>query len=290
MKSPLIFISHVKTERAVAEALMKALEKLFENGDVFVSGEKIDGGTSWFDTIKRALAHCDVILVSATKNSKHDPWIMFEAGAGIEKNKTIPIIWGSTTFPQLDLPLSQLQGRKVDDREGFKKLLKDIIKLADLKVPPWSDEIFDELVKDIQSFTQQNNAIETAKDKRVKSLVRTTVLNDPPDSESLTLHKQAESILHTLLIKKLISLKPLYQDIPSEVELYTMTNHELIEISAFVNAFDLIDIMHFNLLSSFSIPTDSAKSITKKQAIKDLNSQIDLIKKLAQENRIDLNN
>lgn len=118
-----IFISHLTVEKSVADVLKRYLQRAYgKDFSVFVSsdGRSIPGGKGWFDFIVKVVKEHKVVLVLLSDTSVREPWINFEAGAGVGRdNSVIPIAIRSFSFDKLPFPLRGLQGKYVRDLEGI---------------------------------------------------------------------------------------------------------------------------------------------------------------------------
>lgn len=93
MQKPLVFISHITTEKEIAIALKGLVEQAFLGMvDVFVSSDpnSIAMGGRWLNDITYGLKTCVIEIVLAGPSSVTRPWINFEAGAGWVRD--IPVI------------------------------------------------------------------------------------------------------------------------------------------------------------------------------------------------------
>jgi hypothetical protein len=79
---PIVFVSHVEEDAAVASEIKNWLEdNLLEGVEVFVSSDEgIKPGDKWEDRIIEKLKICRIALVVCTQTSVRQPWINFEAG------------------------------------------------------------------------------------------------------------------------------------------------------------------------------------------------------------------
>lgn len=86
MDRPIVFISHISEESAIAVTIKKLIDESFLGMlDVFVSsdnGESLPMGSRWLQRINDALKKCSVELILCSPQSIKRPWINFEAGAG----------------------------------------------------------------------------------------------------------------------------------------------------------------------------------------------------------------
>jgi hypothetical protein len=113
MQKPLVFISHITTEKEIAVALKGLVEQAFLGMvEVFVSSDpnSIAMGGRWLDNITYGLKKCVIEIVLASPVSVTRPWINFEAGAGwVRDIPVIPLCHSGMTPSALPAPLSSLQ-------------------------------------------------------------------------------------------------------------------------------------------------------------------------------------
>lgn len=144
-----IFISHDSRDKEVAGLLKEFLEDIFLQSSVYVSGENINGGDSWFDSIVSALKQSKVIISLISMNSIDNNWVYFETGAGVSEGKSIPLLGDNLEFSELaKYPVSSIQTRKFNS-EGIPRLISDVAKLLDVRLPKRENiSGIDELVKE----------------------------------------------------------------------------------------------------------------------------------------------
>lgn len=131
-----VFISHISTESALAQALKQRLQRDFLGLlDIFVSSDQttIGAGAKWLEEVDRALKGADLQVVLASKESVGRPWVNFEAGAvWLRGIPVIPACHSGMQPTDLPVPLSMLQSIGYSDAAGLRKLYDAIA--ARLKV------------------------------------------------------------------------------------------------------------------------------------------------------------
>ena len=295
MGRPIIFISHISAEREVATILRKALEELFPDAEVFVSDPAIRGGSSWFEKIRRSLVEADVILVSVSKASQSDPWILFEAGAGIEKQKSIPIIWNEMEFSDLKAPLSCLQARKLNRPDEFRKLLSDISAHASQMRAPWNEKTYESLRVAISGFTLPAPATSTVAvpTEEVGSVLHTlpnTFWLKPvvPDYDCSEANKKLANLADRILNRKINQLKPIHPDLPESSELENLGLFDKYRLVDSVNGFKTMELMEFMSVHMRDAPPAGVNPIIKRKFLADTDERISKLTKIAARNKISL--
>jgi len=138
---PLIFISHVHEEAALADFLQDRLSSMFLGGvRFFVSSDRrsIRGGDEWLRTIKTALSESSVVLSVLSTASLERAWINFEAGAAWLQKRVIPVCHSGLKPSQLPQPLQSLLGFDLHEPLDLRDLCILIGETAGL-VPPDAD-------------------------------------------------------------------------------------------------------------------------------------------------------
>lgn len=136
MKEFDIFISHDSHDTAIAGHLKTYLEEIFIQSEIYVSGQNITGGDSWYNSIVKALKESKAIIPLITKSSIDNDWVSFETGAGAVENKSIPLIGDDLRFSDLaNYPISSIQARLLNN-EGVRKLVEDVANLLEVKRAP----------------------------------------------------------------------------------------------------------------------------------------------------------
>ena len=110
---PVVFISHIHDEAAVAKWLKDSISKLLLGAvDFFVSSDRtaIIGGDRWLNKIEDALRESPVVLVLCSERSVLRPWVNFEAGgAWVAGKRVVPICHAGMEPLRLPEPLKSLQ-------------------------------------------------------------------------------------------------------------------------------------------------------------------------------------
>lgn len=162
VEKPCVFVSHVAHEHEIASALKELIEGYFVNADVFVSSEPIDNGpgTNWPARITEKLKTCVALIVLCSYQSVKRPWVNFEAGAGwVRDIPIIPICHSGIKPSELPMPLSFMQGIRIENEKELKDMMSSIAKILDSRIPvlnldnfmdrvrKYEQERFDELLE-----------------------------------------------------------------------------------------------------------------------------------------------
>jgi hypothetical protein len=67
--------------RSVARALHKWLPPVIQQIDPWMAEEEIKSGSRWEDAVGTSLDQRHFGLICVTGQTKHNPWLLFEAGA-----------------------------------------------------------------------------------------------------------------------------------------------------------------------------------------------------------------
>ncbi|MBE9594712.1 MAG: toll/interleukin-1 receptor domain-containing protein, partial [Proteobacteria bacterium] len=136
---PIVFVSHVEEDAAVASKIKKWLEdNLLEGVEVFVSSDGgIKAGDKWEERIiEEKLKNCRIALVVCTQTSVRQPWINFEAGgAWVQGARVIPLCYHGQRKDMLPRPLSSRQALDLSEPDDVSEMLKIIAKEAGLRAP-----------------------------------------------------------------------------------------------------------------------------------------------------------
>jgi hypothetical protein len=134
-----VFISHISSETALAQAVKQRLQRDFLGLlDIFVSSDQttIRAGSKWLEEVDKALKGADVQIVLASKDSVGRPWVNFEAGAvWLRGIPVVPLCHSGMTPEELPVPLSMLQSVSVDDPNGLRKLYDTLALRAKVDAP-----------------------------------------------------------------------------------------------------------------------------------------------------------
>lgn len=103
----------------------------------YCTDTKIQGGFSvgdtWYHRILSEINQSDVVIAIVTPNSKLKPWLYFESGYGIAKNKTFfPVCLGMKK-DELDSTLREFQSYQLTSYSDVVKLIGELFKLAKLE-------------------------------------------------------------------------------------------------------------------------------------------------------------
>lgn len=130
MTRPIVFISHIVEERALALELKKAIEGSFLGmADVFVSSDPSDlqAGQQWQQKILNQLENASTVLLLASPQSLRRPWIGFEAGAGaIRGVPVVPICHGGVSPQTLPGPFNSFQAVDAGNAESLRLIVPTI--------------------------------------------------------------------------------------------------------------------------------------------------------------------
>jgi tetratricopeptide (TPR) repeat protein len=147
---PKVFISHTHSDKAIADALSKAVRSLFGTGvQVEYSTKKelgggIPHGDNWFDWIVDQVTEADIALVLLTPGSIQKPWILWEAGAiagvamAAERNadptaprlrKVRPLVFHLKTA-DIPSPFHHIQLMRGDSQQDAELLFRDLMDVA----------------------------------------------------------------------------------------------------------------------------------------------------------------
>jgi hypothetical protein len=136
---PTIFISHIHTDEATANAIDAELRRaLLGAVNVFNSSNRrsLEPGDPFRDKIIETLKNSECTLVIASPDSVSSPWVNFEAGgAWVSGCRVIPCCVKGMKPTSLPVPLSHLHGLSLDSEDGLTALLKHIAQLAGLDYP-----------------------------------------------------------------------------------------------------------------------------------------------------------
>ena len=137
--SPVVFISHVSEEAALAGVLKGAIVRDFLGAvDVFVSSElgSIEVGTEWLPTIEKALSRCTCLIVLCSHESVRRPWVNFELGAAWMRSiPIVPVCHSGFTPADLPMPLSVKDGLEASSGRELARLYNVIAKQLKVTLP-----------------------------------------------------------------------------------------------------------------------------------------------------------
>ncbi|MCA3372509.1 MAG: toll/interleukin-1 receptor domain-containing protein [Roseomonas sp.] len=127
-----------KQGQQIAGVLREWLPGVLQAVKPYFSPEDLKAGSRWSPEIASQLEACSMGVIIVTAESKHAPWLMFEAGAiskKVSEASVCPILFG-LKIADLDGPLSQFQSVNFskDDIERVVSTMND--KLADARLDP----------------------------------------------------------------------------------------------------------------------------------------------------------
>jgi hypothetical protein len=163
MENPLVFISHIKEERAIAAALKTLIETHFlETIEVFVSSEpeSIPLGQTWLESITVALKRCEVGIIIASPQSVTRPWINFEAGAiWLREKPVIPLCHSGMTLTLLPQPLANRQAAMAMDESQLRSLIPVLARIRKSSAPTIDFRPFIQAVADYELLGKQREEL-----------------------------------------------------------------------------------------------------------------------------------
>ncbi|MBU9552618.1 toll/interleukin-1 receptor domain-containing protein [Burkholderia multivorans] len=181
-KKPLVFISHIHEEGALAKLLKDAIEAEFGGFvEVFVSsdhqgiaqGTGIAAGAHFVEAVETGLVHCVAALYLISPRSISRPWVNFELGAvwcrgAVQKSNggnrimALPVCHSEASRSSLPAPLNALNainGNSRDDLEfAFKSLQRELGVAGNALRTN-----FDYLAQQVVEFEQRNTVGEALK-------------------------------------------------------------------------------------------------------------------------------
>jgi hypothetical protein len=117
---PVIFVSHAADDADTVAQLVKALRGAFPRATVFFSSspESLRPGDVWWDQIRVMLDRAAIVLACVSRWSLMRPWIMFEAGAALGRNRAVvPVIMDDLPLSGLIPPLSMFQAVRFSEHD-----------------------------------------------------------------------------------------------------------------------------------------------------------------------------
>jgi tetratricopeptide (TPR) repeat protein len=133
-----IFISHTHGDQAIADALKKLVEDLFEKRVAvnYSSRKELEGGIEpgddWFLWIVKQVREADLALILLTPSSIQKPWVVWEAGAvagaSFAKSpdssvRVLPLVFGLRS-DEVPTPFARTQLIAGTDEPGMVKLVE----------------------------------------------------------------------------------------------------------------------------------------------------------------------
>lgn len=202
MQKPKVFISHIKEEKVLAEAIKEKIQSDFIGMiDVFVSSDQvsISVGNKWLEEVDSALKDAQVELILCSQDSVGRPWINFEAGAGwIKRIPIIPICHTNMRLVDLPIPLNMLQGIVASDANGWEKVYNLLSEKLGSQTPKLE---FSNLIQNISEFENEYGLVREVRES-VLSLV-----NLLPDLQQVfkpsPVHTMASGDVSDILLDKM---------------------------------------------------------------------------------------
>ena len=158
-----VFVSHISSEAALAQALKQRLQRDFLGMlDIFVSSDQstIGAGTKWLEEVDKGLKRADMQIVLASKESVGRPWVNFEAGAAwVRGIPVVPVCHSGLQPTDLPVPLSMLQGTALGDPAGLRKLYAAIAAQLGADCPAID---FGALAAELMAVEAQHGAVRQA--------------------------------------------------------------------------------------------------------------------------------
>jgi hypothetical protein len=178
-----VFISCDPADRPQASVISTLFEKVFE-AEVFIADHS-SLSPSWRREAGKRLGECDVIIPFVTRRSCTNPWVLFEAGAGLIRGNTIPVVTADLKLDTIPEPFQLLPARQLT-REGLNGLLEDVGRMTEVVIPPGKVGVQEALYR-LQALTprpperkrrkrEPSQGVWTAKavHKRVEQLIERT--------------------------------------------------------------------------------------------------------------------
>ncbi|MEE9200770.1 MAG: TIR domain-containing protein [Candidatus Brocadiales bacterium] len=128
IEKPVVFISHVSTDKPIANILKSEIDRVFANG-VHVFASSVPGvlrpGADWLNEVKDNLDKAKAVVVLITPVSINRPWIWFEVGASWSRmiegaGRIYPLCAPEIDFLDLPEPLGRLQALSLGKAEHVK--------------------------------------------------------------------------------------------------------------------------------------------------------------------------
>jgi hypothetical protein len=134
MDKPVIFISHVTTDRPIAEILKTEIGRVFANG-VHVFASSVPGvikpGVDWLVEIRENLEKATAVIVLITPVSINRPWIWFEIGAYWSRlqegtGRIYPLCVPEIDISGLPEPLNRLQALSLGKEDHVRLFFQEL--------------------------------------------------------------------------------------------------------------------------------------------------------------------
>jgi len=126
-----IFLSHLATEKQVAEQIKIGIEKVFGSQlEIFFSSEPgaIEGGKNWKQVIQDEIKRSHLVLVLSSEKSVHAEWIIYEVGMAASLHKpVIPICHTGMDSKNLPEHLKHFQAIQWEEAFSHEILYRNLL-------------------------------------------------------------------------------------------------------------------------------------------------------------------
>jgi catechol 2,3-dioxygenase-like lactoylglutathione lyase family enzyme len=124
MTKPLIFISHIAEEAALAEIFRRYIEQSFlKLIDIFVFSSSTHLGDDWLKGINQNLRTANIVLVICSEESLARPWINFEVGAAwVTGIPLVPVCHTGLPYDKLPIPFSLFKAIAANNEKHLDEL------------------------------------------------------------------------------------------------------------------------------------------------------------------------
>ena len=148
---PVLFISHVHEDAAIAKRIKGWLDEKFAKSiEIFVSSDKsesLPGGTDWWDEIRDKLRRSDSIVALITRRSINRSWIFFEIGGGyFQKIRILPLLIG-VKKEDIKSPLNQITYLDTSTKNDFSDFCSQLLSIYQLKTDLYNEDILNKVIK-----------------------------------------------------------------------------------------------------------------------------------------------
>lgn len=151
---PLIFISHIHEETALAVALQENLSRMYLDGiDFFVSSDRrsLRGGDDWLLKIRESIEYASLVIILISHKSINRTWINFEAGASWLHKRVVPVCHSGLKPSQLPQPLQSMFSFNLHNKSDLEDLCKLVGDTASLRLP---EEDWQKLSESLSHITE----------------------------------------------------------------------------------------------------------------------------------------
>jgi hypothetical protein len=130
-----LFLSHDSRDRAKAEALAKAINRVtlkqllvWHSSDTSSDGGLYPGNV-WLDEIRNRLSTCKAVVALITPVSISRPWLFFESGFGAAHPEcdVIPVCIGINSVTEVPFPLAMYQTYQLSDYDSLKRFFDKLL-------------------------------------------------------------------------------------------------------------------------------------------------------------------